>query len=474
MKRKIDRALSLVGVGTVAMTLAGQAMAESASSTAKPNILLILADDAGYYDFGCQGSKEIPTPNVDSIAANGVRFTDGHVSATVCSPSRAGLITGRHQQRFGHEGNCPPHHLGMNVKEKTMGDTLKALGYKTAIFGKWHLGNKKEYYPTNRGFDVFYGMREGSRSYFYSPKGNDKPGDPHGYEHNGKQIKFEGYFTDELGSRCVDFINENKEQPFFAFLAFNAPHTPMHAKKEHLQMFRDKPRPTLTSMIWSMDENIGRVIKALKKNGQYENTIIWFLSDNGGTPTNRSCNWPLNGYKGNKFEGGHRVPFLMQWPAKIKSGQTFNGLTSSLDIHATALIAAGGKLPANRPLDGVDLLPYVTGQKSGNPHQKLFFRKENCAGMRDGDWKLIRVRDINPALFNLGDDIGEKVNLAAKYPERVQNMLNDMDQWEQGLTKPWWSEGGWLKITRKIHLDILKGQGGAANTVKKMTKRANK
>ena len=455
--------------GCVAATTFSILSAQAQDKSEKPNILVILADDAGYHDFGFQGSKEIPTPNIVLRAKNVVIFTDAHVSATVCSPSRAGLITGRYQQRFGHEANCPPHKMGMNIKEKTMGDSFKTLGYSTGIFGKWHLGDAPQFHPNKRGFDTFYGMSGGGRSYFYDPKSSDKPGHHDAYQFNGKQIKFDGYFTDELGDRCADFITENKAKPFYAFLSFNAPHTPMHAKKEDLEKFKDSPRRKLTAMIWAMDRAIGHVIKTLKDNGQYDNTLIYFLSDNGGTPTNQSCNWPLNGWKGNKFEGGSRVPFIMHWQGKIKPGQTFNGLTSSLDIHATSLVAAGGKLPkGEQALDGVNLMPYVTREKKGQPRQKLFFRKLNCAAMRDGDWKLIRIKNVIPALYNLKKDISEQNNVASQYPERVQNMLNEMGTWEEELTNPWWGEGQWPVWTRNYHMELINKNGKSLKTVERM------
>jgi len=456
-----------------ATTVATTLLTTAVLAEQQPNILVILADDAGYNDFGFQGSKEIPTPNLDKIAKNGVRFTDAHVTATVCSPSRAGLITGRYQQRFGHEGNCPPSSMGMNTKERTMADTLKASGYRTAALGKWHLGDKDEYYPTNRGFDYFYGFREGSRHYFYNDQ-QDRDGNPHAMEENGKRVKFDGYITDVLADKCIDFISQKSDKPFFTYLAFTAPHAPMDAKKEDIKRFKDTSRPVLTAMIWSMDQAIGRVMDALKKNGQYDNTIVFFLSDNGGTFVNQSCNWPLNGWKGNEFEGGFRVPFLLQWPAKVKGGQTFDGLSSSLDIHATALTAAGGKFPTDRPLDGVDLIPYVTGAKSGNPHKTLFSRKLNCGAMREGDWKLIRVDNVLPALYNLKEDISEQNNMAKQYPERVQDMLEKMNDWEKNMTSPWWGEGNWEDITRKIHIELINGKGTSIKRVQRMNRPAGK
>ena len=300
----------------------------SRSVSAKPpNILIFLADDLGWADLGFQGSSDIRTPNIDQLAARSIRFTDGHVTASVCSPSRAGLLTGRYQQRFGHEANTPPPDQGMDLNQETMADALKSHGYRTGLVGKWHLGNADRFYPTERGFDSFYGLREGSRSYFFNPDREDKPSSTKRIEKNGATVPFDGYLTDVFGQQAIKFLEDDSEKPFFLYLSFTAPHGPMHATEEDLERFKnitDKKRRTYAAMIWAMDRAIGKVLSSLDESGQTENTIVWFLSDNGGATGNGSINLPLAGHKGIKFEGGIRVPFLMSWPERFPAGTVYD------------------------------------------------------------------------------------------------------------------------------------------------------
>ncbi|MFN3193988.1 MAG: sulfatase-like hydrolase/transferase [Aureliella sp.] len=432
----------------------------------QPNILLILADDLGYEDLGFQGAKDIQSPHLDKLASGSIRFTDAHTTASVCSPSRAGLMTGRYQQRFGHEANTPAYPDGMDLAETTMAERLKALGYRTGLVGKWHLGATGEQYPTQRGFDTFYGLREGSRSYFYDEKKSDKPGDHHAIELDGNQVKFEGYLTDVFGDRAVEFIRQTAESPFFLFLSFTAPHGPMHATEEDLARFdhiTDKRRRTYAAMVWAMDRAIGRVMEELEVSGQLDNTIIWFLSDNGGATNNASSNLPLAGHKGIKFEGGIRVPFLMQWKARFPEGREESRMISALDILPTSVAAAGGKLvgerEVTRPLDGVDLIPYLSGEKDGVPHQQLFWHKLWFSAMRDGPWKLIYVQDFGYALYNLDDDLSEKQNVAEKHPDRVNSMTQDLNLWKSRLMKPLWGENErWFRIHSRNHIRIIEGE----------------
>lgn len=345
-------------------TLAGTACNSLTSSqTEKPNILVIVLDDAGYNDFGFMGSKDIQTPNIDNLAKNGVIFRDAHVSATVSGPSRAGILTGRYQQRSGYECNLGDT-LGLGLQESTIGDIFLENGYTTACIGKWHQGDAPEYHPNKRGFEFFYGFISGSRSYFYQPEKDDKPGSTHNLQLNGKQLSFDGYMTDLLADAASKYIKAQSKQqkPFMMYLAFNAVHTPMETTLEDLDRFKEHPRQKLAAMTWAVDRGIGNVIDALKETGEYENTLIFFLSDNGGAHNNQSSNYPLKGFKGNKFEGGHRVPFFMVYGNRIKG--YYEGLTSSLDIFATAIHAAGiSEKTLKKPLDGVNLMPYVNGKK---------------------------------------------------------------------------------------------------------------
>jgi len=434
------------------------------SQAEKPNIIVILADDAGYADFGFMGSKDLDTPNIDKLARDGVIFTDAHVSATVCSPSRAGLLTGRYQQRFGHECNIPPHDLGMDTTETSIASAMKQQGYQTAVFGKWHLGEMEQYHPNQRGFDEFYGFLEGGRSYF-PHKMNDRPGDPREIQHNGKHVDFTGYLTDVLGDKTVDYIDAQKENPFFVYLSFNAVHTPMHATKEDLKRYEGHARQDLAAMTWAMDRAIGKVVDKLKKENLYDNTLIFFLSDNGGAHNNQSSCLPLKGWKGNKFEGGHRVPFVINWPKEIKAGQSYDGLTSSLDIFATSIAAAGQEKSPGKALDGTNLLPYTTHNIEGEPHKQLFWRKEGMAAVREGDWKLIRVDDYGYRLYNLGEDLGETKDLQEKESDQLKKMKLALEDWEKVLMRPLWTEDkAWNQVTSEIHKALMENRESTINS----------
>ena len=423
-----------------------------------PNIILILADDAGYADFGFMGS-DIPTPHIDRLALSGTVFTDAHISATVCSPSRAGLITGRYQQRFGFEANIPPPELGMDPSEKTLGDALKHSGYVTAIIGKWHLGSREPYHPNNRGFDEFWGFLGGSRSYFFNESNDDREDQEREILHNRTHVNFEGYLTDKFSDQSVEFIEQNKDHPFFLFLSYNAVHTPMHALEADLERFKDHPRTKLAAMTWAMDRGVGRVLDKLEELNLSNNSMVFFLSDNGGATNNQSSNQPLKGFKGNKFEGGHRTPFILSWPGKVPSGITYDGLTSSLDIFATSIAAAGLEKTPGKTLDGVNLIPYVTGAVDSAPHQTLFWRKEKMAAVRDGDYKLIRLDGYGYRLYNLADDPGEVRDLAKSEPELLNQLITSLESWERELADPLWAESDpWQRVTFEIHKTLMENR----------------
>ncbi|OVE81281.1 hypothetical protein BVY04_03575 [bacterium M21] len=408
----------------------------------QPNIIVFMADDLGYHDVGFQGSTHIKTPHLDKLATAGMRFTDGHVTACVCSPSRAGFITGRYQQRFGHEGNCPRGTDGMDVNEVTIGQALQKLGYKTCIIGKWHLGATEAQYPTNRGFDEFWGLREGSRTFWHDPKKTDKPGNPRAIEHNGKQVPFEGHLTDSKGDKAVEYIEANKDTPFFMFLSFTAPHGPLQSKKEDMEALN--LNDNYAGLVYGMDRNIGKVMNALDKHELTDNTMIWFLSDNGGT-VRQASNHPLGGRKGSEFEGGTRVPFILNWKGHVPSG-TYDPMVSALDIFPTCVVAAGGTTKFERPLDGVDLVPYLNGQKKHSPHPQLYFRKLECAAIRDGRWKMIRAGRAGYALYNLNEDLAERENLASQMPEKLEELKKKLKAWERDKMDPLWGEGSrWEK-----------------------------
>lgn len=415
-----------------------------------PNVIVILSDDAGYNDFECYGGNEIPTPHINTLAKEGTKFTNAYVTASVCAPSRAGLLTGRYQQRFGFEHNMSgvpaigfsKQDMGLDRKEKTIADYLKSNGYKTIAIGKWHLGNTDAYFPLKRGFDEFYGFKEGHRNFFGYKEKRDEV---YALYDNEKIIPEEKitYLTDMFTDKAVSFIEQNKSRPFFIYLAYNAVHTPLQAKESDLKKFsyiKNKDRRTYAAMMASMDEGIGKIIATLKNNGLEKNTLIFFVNDNGGATNNGSDNGILRGMKGSKWEGGIRVAYIMKWPEHIKRDKIYNNSVSTLDVAATVIAAAGNEtFPVE--LDGVNLLPFLSNNKT--PHKELFWRRGVAAAVRSGKWKLIRVKSNPVLLFNLYKDKSETQNLAWKYPHRVKKMMQKIEHWEKNLSSPhWYSEYG--------------------------------
>ncbi|GGW35858.1 sulfatase-like hydrolase/transferase [Arenibacter certesii] len=425
----------------------------------KPNIIVILIDDAGYVDFGFMGSKDLETPNIDKLAKNGVVLTDAHVTSTVCAPSRAGLISGKYQQRFGFEangtGSKESGEIGLADDVVTIADVFQQNNYKTIALGKWHLGFNSDDHPNQRGFDEFFGFLGGSRSYFPLENVNHQSM----LQKNGERVKFEGYLTDILGERAVSFVEENREQPFFMYLAFNAVHTPMHAKEEHLAKYEGHPRQKLAAMTWSLDENVGKLIDKLESIGQLNNTLIFFLSDNGGATTNQSINGPLKGFKGNKFEAGHRVPFIVHWPDKIRGNKFYDGLSSSLDIFKTSIAAADIKEDEDWKLDGVNLIPYLKGEKQTEPHSKLFWRKLGKSAVRIGDDKLIKLNNYGSVLYNLKNDLGESNDLSKTDTLLHNELIKELESWDKEMMRPLWEEGDyWKERNFEIHKNLMKNK----------------
>ena len=327
MKRKFNLLLAVVSLSLLsACNGSNNAELEASQNTpAKPNVIVMIVDDAGYHDFGFMGSKEMQTPHIDQLANQGVVFTDAHTSGTVCAPSRAGLLAGRYQQHFGFAANLPEKiaqrpNVGMSADEYTLANLYQDNGYKTFAVGKWHIGEHETLRPTARGFDEFYGLLSGSRSYFptYDPKDglNAKI-----IVDNNTPVEFEGYLTDVLGDKAVEYIEASKNQPFFMYFSPTAVHAPMHAKAELLAKYKklNHPRPILAAMTESLDINVGKITQKLSDEGLLENTVIVFLSDNGGDYSNGANNYPLKGMKGEKFEGGHRVPFILSWPKALQA-----------------------------------------------------------------------------------------------------------------------------------------------------------
>jgi len=417
----------------------------------KPNILFIVGDDMGYADVGFHGCKDIPTPNLNALASSGVRCTNGYVTGPYCSPTRAGLLTGKYQNRFGHEFNPSGGAQGLPLSEKTIANHLKSNGYATGLVGKWHLGSLPSMHPQQRGFDDFFGFLGGAHSYFKSDS-----------ILRGKEpIKELDYTTDAFGREAAKFIDSHKSQPWFLYLAFNAVHTPMHATEDRLaklSAITDKQRRTYAAMMLAMDDAIGVVRKKLADTGLEKNTLVIFISDNGG-PTmkgvtvNGSSNLPLRGSKRTTLEGGIRVPFLISWLGYIKPA-VFEQPVIQLDLTATALEVAGVPINPDWKLDGVNLLPFLSGEKSAAPHKSLFWRFGNQMAIRNGDFKLVRydanadmqkgVRQTTAQaskLYNLNNDIGESKDLSTTMPEKVKELQAEWDQWNATLVKPLWGGG---------------------------------
>ena len=428
----------------------------SSINDSKPNIIIILADDAGYSDFGFMGSVEIKTPNLDQLALDGVTFNNAYVSASVCSPSRAGLLTGMYQQRFGHECNLDSDvNNSFDPNQITIAEALKTEGYTTGIIGKWHLGDKTQNHPLKNGFDYFWGFISGARNYFYNPNEVNRNSIRNVVE-NYSQTKFEGYLTDVLGEKAISFIDKNNQSnnPFFLFLSFNAPHTPMQAKEEVLQKFKDNPRQVYASMMWSMDEAIGNVIDALKENNQYDNTIIYFLSDNGAAMSNNASPFPFKGWKGNQFEGGIKTPMIMTWKNKIKSNTQFDGFISALDIFKTSLEVSNVNDELMVNADGKNIMNYLNDNIIQN--ENLFWRKDKMATVRSGNYKLIRLNDTSTVLYNIENNFFEDLDLKLIKRSIHDSLFKLLSAWEDRLIDPNWIENkDWNIVTEMIYEDLM-------------------
>jgi arylsulfatase A-like enzyme len=420
-------------------------------SGSRPNVVIVFSDDAGYADFGFQGNEDFATPYIDALVGNGVRFSNAYVTASVCSPSRAGLLTGRYQQRFGHEYNLPGMEdpavtremRGLPLSEVTIADLMKQAGYATGIIGKWHLGRHRRFHPERRGFDEFFGMLGGSSPY--------EPGSARAIVSNFKDVDYTRlpYLTDAFGDEAVAFIERHLRDPFFLFVSFNAPHTPLQARPNYLEearaTFETRARALNAAMTRSLDENVGKIVNALEEYGLTDNTIVIFTNDNGGAmPYNASLNDPLRGTKGTLLEGGIRVPFVIQWPDRFSHSQTYDYPISTLDILPTIVAAGSGRIPDDLRVDGVDLLPYLTGERDGAPHNHLFWKTNWAAAVRSGDWKLVRTPADEYWLFDLSEDIGETTDLYEHRPDVAETLRSELERWERTLPAPIWvSEPMW-------------------------------
>ena len=475
------RSLTLVLAGLMLLLSASVVLAAAAE---QPNIIILFADDLGYGELSCQGNPEIPTPHIDSIASNGVRFTDGYVAGPNCSPSRAGLLTGRTPTRFGYEFN-PTGALnedpgfGLPIEEVTIAEALHDAGYTTGLIGKWHQGGTAKYHPFRHGFDEFFGFTHEGH-YFVPPpyKGvttmlrrKTLPGGGKGrwvgkkgliysthmrydepdYDANnpivrgGQPVEETEYLTDALTREAVGFIDRHDDKPFFLYLAYNAVHSPLQGADAYMKKFahiEDIHRRIFAAMLANMDDSVGAVMEQLLKSGLEENTLVFFLSDNGG-PTREltSSNLPLRGQKGQMYEGALRVPFMVQWTGKIPAGQVYHKPVSAYDIFATAAANSTG-VTAPQQIEGVDLLPFLTGKDAGRPHQTLFWRQGGKTAMRHGDWKLVHMGkgfesgNAKWELYDLSKDISEETNLAKANPETLAELVSLWEQMNSEMSDP--------------------------------------
>lgn len=458
-----SRLFRILGTSAISLAAAMPRLVQAEPSR-RPNIIVILADDLGYGDLGVYGGKDIPTPNLDALARSGVRFTDGYVTCPVCAPTRAALLTGRYQQRFGFETNPGPvaqasPQFGLPRTERTIAEKLKDAGYATAMFGKWHVGYREGLRPHERGFDEFLGFLSGAHTYLPGESRRRGNGSNSGILRNDTPVQEQEYLTDAFAREAVTFISKKRDEPYFIYLPFNAVHAPLEASRKYTDRFAhiaDPNRRTYAGMLTALDDAVGRVLAAVKASGAEDNTLVFFLSDNGGpTPQTTSSNAPLSGYKTQVLEGGIRVPFIMKWPGGgVPAGKVYEQPVVSMDIHATALAAAGidfvsatNAKPAPGVLDGVNLLPFVTNLGDAAqpaPHPALFWRFGNQWAVRKGDWKLLSQarpnarQDGEVRLYNLRDDIGEQTDLAAKMPEKVAELRAAYDAWNAANIDPLW------------------------------------
>lgn len=422
------------------------AFAGMAHAERKPNVIVILADDLGFADVGFNGCADIPTPNLDRLAASGVRCTSGYVSHSFCSPTRAGLMTGRYQQRFGHENN--PHYepdnmtLGLPVSQTLLPAAIKPAGYVSGIVGKWHLGAAPPFHPLARGFDEQYGFTGGGHKYFGHELGEKDFEYVTHLERNGHREPADGYLTTLFSNEAAAFITRHKDEPFFLYLAYNAPHTPLQAPPEYIERCKgieDDKRRVYGAMICALDDGVGLVLDTLNKLELDEDTLIFFLSDNGGPcPVTHASNAPFRGNKGQVYEGGIHVPFVVRWTGKLDPG-VYDPPVSSLDIFATTIALAGAPAPEN-PLDGVNLMPYLSGSKHTIPHSMLMWRQgggQAFAALGRTD-KLVRIRGHEDELYKLDSDIGEQHNMIAGNTKTAVILSNRLADWNAQLIDPLW------------------------------------
>jgi len=435
----------------------------NAQDSKRPNIVLILCDDLGYSDVGFNGAKDIKTPALDNLAQDGVIFSSAYVAHPFCGPSRAALMTGKYPHTIGSQFNLPPNseetiHEGIPVEEVFISQVLKDAGYQTGIMGKWHLGADPEFHPNKRGFDDFYGFLGGGHRYFpeqfqpeYERQVNAGTKVVFDYlkplEHNGKDVKETEYITDALSREASRFVQESslEKEPFFLYLAYNAPHSPLEAKEEDLALYqhiKDKKRRTYAAMVHAVDRGVASVLETLKKTGEYENTLIVFLSDNGGKLSLGATNYPLREGKGSTCEGGYRVPMFFHWPKKIKGGQTFDYPVSALDFYPTLAGLGSAGIPTSMKPQGKDIWQDVINGNNPYQGQMIYAMRHrkgySDVGGRQDQWKILKTNQEDWKLFDINEDMAEMNDLSDQYPELLQEMVVKARNWSGTHIEPKW------------------------------------
>jgi len=440
-------------------------VAHDLAAEERPNIVLIMCDDLGYADVGFNGAKDILTPSLDKLARAGMICTSGYVVHPFCGPSRMGMMAGRYPHAFGAPFNLPPSALnieeykdkGIPVEETLFSKVLQDSGYFTGVVGKWHMGFTPDFHPNNRGFDDFYGFLGGGHDYFpqryrgiYQRQSKNGKKVFNEYitplEHNGQQVDETEYMTDAISREGARFITDaaKKDDPFFLFVSYNAPHTPLQAKDEDLAIYesiKDEKRRTYAAMVHAVDRGVGKIVDALNASDKMKDTLIVFLSDNGGKTGAGANNGPLKRGKGSVYEGGIRVPMFFHWPERVPAGKTCDLPVSAIDFYPTFAKLAGAKIPEGKSVDGVDVFESLVSGNDLRGDNMLFAMRHHAAfsniGIRQGKWKATCVGK-RWALFDAESDPGEESDLRKQHPEQLDKMIEAAKLWSQQHTQPQW------------------------------------